>query len=365
MGNSLRALTVVWLAIGALCTCADAANVGTGTLGGPTPDAPAPTTSLAAAAQPSDPAAAAVPEEGLSEVVIEAPEPVYVAPTLRDRIGRIWAPVRIDGKGPFRLVLDTGASHSAITSRVANRLDDASVQTVSVLLHGVTGSAIVSALKVRSMEVGDMLIEPTTLPIVADAFGGAEGVLGREGLMDKRIFADFGGDKLTIGRSHGQHAAHGYKVVRLTLTPAGLLAADVRIGGVKTRAIIDTGAQQTVGNNALMDALMRRVPRDALDEQIIGVTLDQQMSKYIRVPPITLGDLKLNNVHVAFGDMALFQHWKYDRDPTLLIGMDVLGLFDKLIIDYKMREMQIQLHSKGEGIQLSVDPYGNGLMHGS
>jgi predicted aspartyl protease len=365
MGNSLRALTVAWLVVGALCARADAANVGAGTLGGPTPEAlTPPTTSLADAAAQAGTAAVA-PEEGLSEVVIEAPEPVYVAPTLRDKIGRIWAPVRIDGKGPFRLVLDTGASHSAITSRIANRIDDATVQTVSVMLHGVTGSAVVPALKVRSMEVGDMLIQPTTLPIVADAFGGAEGVLGREGLMDKRIFADFGADKLTIARSHGQRAPHGYKVVHLTLTPAGLLAADVRIGGVKVRAIIDTGAQQTVGNNALMDALMRRAPRDSIDEQIIGVTLDQQSTKYVRVPPITLGDLRLNNVHVAFGDMALFEHWKYDRDPTLLIGMDVLGLFDKLIIDYKMREMQIRLPHSDEGIQLHVDPSSGGLIRGS
>ena len=49
------------------------------------------------------------------EVVVQALEPRYVAPTLRDRIGRIWAPVMINGKGPFRLVLDTGASRSAVS----------------------------------------------------------------------------------------------------------------------------------------------------------------------------------------------------------------------------------------------------------
>ena len=42
-----------------------------------------------------------------AEVVVSAPEPKYVAPTLRDRIGRIWAPVYIEGRGPLRLVLDT------------------------------------------------------------------------------------------------------------------------------------------------------------------------------------------------------------------------------------------------------------------
>ena len=43
-------------------------------------------------------------------------------PTRRDRIGRIWAPVEINGQGPFRLVLATGASHSALTPRLARTL---------------------------------------------------------------------------------------------------------------------------------------------------------------------------------------------------------------------------------------------------
>jgi len=57
--------------------------------------------------------------EALTEIMVEAPEPRYVSPTRRDQIGRIWAPVMINGHGPFRLVLDTGASHSAVTELVA------------------------------------------------------------------------------------------------------------------------------------------------------------------------------------------------------------------------------------------------------
>src|SRR5687768_2955516 len=54
---------------------------------------------------------------GLEEVLVTAPEPRYVAPTTRDRIGRIWAPVSINGRGPYRFVLDTGASRPAITQQ--------------------------------------------------------------------------------------------------------------------------------------------------------------------------------------------------------------------------------------------------------
>jgi hypothetical protein len=283
---------------------------------------------------------AAAQDASPAEVLVEAPEPKYVAPTLRDRIGRIWAPVLINGKGPFRLVLDTGASHSAIISRVADSLG-VSAQTDPILVRGVTGSAVVPAVHVDRMEVGDLLIEPSVLPIVADVFGGAEGVLGREGLPDKRIFADFGRDRLVISRSHREHAAVGFNTVPLKITH-GLLSTEVRVGSIRTLAIIDTGGQQTVGNLALRTALMKHPPADAIGEDIIGVTLELQHGDTIGAPPIELGTMKLRQVRVTFADTYLFDHLKLNRQPTLMIGMDVLGSFDVLIIDYKMREMQVR-----------------------
>ena len=77
----------------------------------------------------------------LEGVTVEAPEPRYVAPTLRDRIGRIWAPVYINGQGPFRLVLDSGATNSAIVRSVAERLGLPVVADKTVMLRGVTGNA--------------------------------------------------------------------------------------------------------------------------------------------------------------------------------------------------------------------------------
>jgi predicted aspartyl protease len=283
----------------------------------------------------------AVAQDATSEVLVEANEPKYVAPTLRDRIGRIWAPVLINGKGPFRLVLDTGASHSAIISRVADHLG-VTAQADNILVRGVTGSAVVPAVRVDRMEVGDLLIEPSTLPIVPDVFGGAEGVLGREGLPDKRIFADFGRDRLVISRSHREQAMPGFSIIPLKQTKAGLLGAQVRVGSIRTLAIIDTGAQQTVGNLALREALMKHPPKDTISEDIIGVTLDMQHGDSIGTPPIELGTLKLRNVRVTFADMFLFNHLNMNREPTMLIGMDVLGSFDVLIIDYRMKEMQIK-----------------------
>ena len=130
------------------------------------------------------------PIDELTEIMVEAREPRYVSPTRRDQIGRIWAPVMINGRGPFRLVLDTGASHSAITALVALALGIPTDRSPPVILRGVTGFATVPTIRVDTLSIGDVAVDQAILPIVPDALGGAEGVLGSEGLVGKRIFID-------------------------------------------------------------------------------------------------------------------------------------------------------------------------------
>jgi predicted aspartyl protease len=314
--------------------------------------APAPAPVSGPAAAPTAPAETAAqdlptPAQQLEEVIVQTTEPRYAAPTRRDRIGRIWAPVLIDGKGPYRLVLDTGASRSAITTRAAQSLGGAPAVTNTVVT-GFTGTAVVRTLHVSRMEVGELLIGPSDLPVLTDVFGGAQGVLGIEGLANKRIFADFLHDRLEITISHGDRPLHGFNVVPLTQTSQGLLFANVRVGSVRARAIIDTGAQSTVGNLALRHALMRTPPRDATREEIIGVTLDVQKGDNLLAPDIDLGSLQVRGAHITFGDMYLFQHWKLTNDPCLTLGMDLLGSFDVLVIDYKRHELQIRARNTAE-----------------
>ena len=305
--------------------CADPANPA---------DTPAP--------PPRPPVPVLTPQEELAEIVVQTTEPKFVAPTRRDRIGRIWAPVLIDGKGPYRLVLDTGANRSAITARTAQLIGAPPEQDGTLRVTGFTGSATVPTIHVGKMEVGDVYIGPADLPVLSDVFGGAQGVLGFEGLADKRIYADFTHDRLEIGRSHGERARRDFTAVPLH-NVRGLLVANVMVGSVRAKAIIDTGAQGTVGNAALRDALMRHPPRNATQQDIIGVTLDVQSGDYLQAPDIDFGHLTVRGVHVTFGDMYLFQHWGLTNEPALTLGMDLLGSFDVLIIDYARQELQIRL----------------------
>jgi predicted aspartyl protease len=290
-------------------------------------------------APPSPTAAEGAPP--IEEVRVEAPEPRYVAPTLRDSIGRIWAPVLINGQGPFRLVLDTGASKSALLPRVARALN-IPMKPMSMRVHGVTGSTDVSTVAIDQLEVGELLMGATTLPIVPDVFGGADGVLGNEALGDKRIYIDFRRDFIEIMMSRSERPGLGMSKIPLKLTRGKLLAFRTRIGTVPTTAVIDTGAQRTIGNQALRTALNRRSSRKADQEEIVGVTLDVAKGDNIPTPPIAFGNATISGVRVTFTDTAIFDHWQLTNEPALLLGMDVLGLLDVLVIDYKTKELHVR-----------------------
>jgi predicted aspartyl protease len=271
------------------------------------------------------PGAETPPGPGIEEVKVEAPEPRYVAPTLRDSIGRIWAPVMINGQGPFRLVLDTGASKSALLPRVARALN-IPMQPAAMRVHGV---------------IGELLMGTATLPIVPDVFGGADGVLGNEALGDKRIAIDFRRDRIEIMRSRSERPTVGLSKIPLKLTRGRLLSFQTKIGAVPTVAVIDTGAQRTIGNQALRTAL-NRTQRKWQQEEIIGVTLDVERGDNIRTPPITMGKATITGARVTFTDTPIFAHWELTKDPAVLLGMDVLGTLDVLIIDYKLRELHVR-----------------------
>jgi predicted aspartyl protease len=281
----------------------------------------------------------------MPELDVVAPEPRYVAPTRRDRIGRIWAPVMIDGKGPFRLVVDTAASRSGVAASVATALGIPLDKSPQLMLRGVTGNAAVRSIRVGSLVVGDLMLAPVTLPIVTDALGGAEGVLGTEGLSDMRIYIDFQHDFIGITHSRRQRASADFKVIPMLRSSLGLIVVNLSVGGIAAKGIIDTGSQVSVGNSAMLFALRGYQRHDGLSVQIEGATTDVQTGKAFDVPTILMGTLGIQGARAVYGDMRIFETWKMTKEPVLLIGMDTIGQLDTVVIDYRLRELQLRMRA--------------------
>ena len=270
---------------------------------------------------------------------------LFASPTRKDRIGRILAPVMINGRGPFRLMVDTGASYSTVSPQLVDTLGLESSDEYPFVVNGVTGSARAPSVPIEILQAGDLELRSLRLPVIwAPVMAGADGILGAAGLREERIMVEFARNRVTITRPPIGLAPRGFQRVHATLMDNGLMTVDVRVGGVRAIAIVDTGAERSLGNQALRDALRHwQSTRKAPDfTDVFGTTSEIAKGEKGMAPIITLGPLKLIDLALIYGDFHIFDVWNLRDRPAMILGMDVLGTVRSLGIDFRNRELYFE-----------------------
>jgi hypothetical protein len=284
------------------------------------------------------------PPEDLTGALAE-PEPLFAAPTRLDRIGRVMTHVMVNGKGPFRFVIDTGASRSTLAPHLARALALKPSVGRNVMLNGVTGAAEVPTVAVDSIEIGALRFEKQNLPVIfTSIMGNADGILGVAGFQDQRIDVDFKRDRVSVLESNGKRPHFSMVTARASRNDNGLMIIDVRVGRrIRAKAVIDTGAERSLGNLALQTAMNknRRRKREVVAAVVHGATADIADGDVQEIKQATIGDMKLTNLEVIFADFHVFKLWGLDKEPALLIGMDMLGVLERLVIDYRRNEVSM------------------------
>jgi predicted aspartyl protease len=256
----------------------------------------------------------------------------------------IVAAVMINGKGPFRFMLDTGATRTVLSSATAAKLALTSAPGDQILVRGVSGVSAVPLVHVASVSSGSLRISDVGAPVLSGpVLDGVDGILGMDGLAGMKLTADFVRDQVLISHSSGEspptlYAVHGRFVSQR------LLLVDGRINGISTSAIIDTGATHSLGNQALLAALMHGHHAPVVysaKEGVIDATNTDRPGAVRRISALQFGNAAIDNLQVTFGNYAVFKTWGLQDKPALLLGMDVLGTLADFSIDYRRAELQV------------------------
>ncbi len=262
---------------------------------------------------------------------------LLAVPTRLDRIGRIVVPVMINGQGPFRFIVDTGASHSVVSPALAARLGLTPTVEAAILVNGITGTSQVPGVTIEKLQAGDLSIENTDFPVVwAPLMGGADGILGAAGLSAQRLLVDFDRNKVVLSRA-GSGTPAGYAKIAARRLEGGLVAVSARVGRIDTIAIIDTGSERTLGNLALRDALNQQ-PRPGMQAHVttvFGATTEVAPGDAQVVPTIAIDQLRISEATVVYGHFHIFKVWNLESRPALIVGMDILGTVGAMSIDFK------------------------------
>lgn len=283
-------------------------------------------------------------------------------PTTLDRIGRIIAPVMIDGTGPYRFLVDTGANYSMISPALAHELGLVPRAGALLKVTGITGSQRMPWVPVARLRAGHFLLRNLRMPITdSPVLNGLDGILGLAGLPVQRIAVNFQHNLVWIGRSNGG-GAWGYLAIPARLTLGGLLMIHARIGHVPVLAVIDTGSPRTLGNSALHRALLRHV-RVKDNARIFGVTRQVSSGDMTGSPTVYLGPAAIGDLDIVYGNVSIFRTWHLENRPAVIIGMDVLGTVDGLILDYRHpRVFILPHHGPGVKVERTYTAFGGGLV---
>jgi hypothetical protein len=170
------------------------------------PAAPVPAPTAAEAGLPSPPGTPASAAQPL------APEDLlFACPTTLDHLGRVVVGVMVDGKGPFRFVVDTGANHSTISPQLAALLELKPAAAQSIRVTGITGSAQFASVPIEMLKAGELEIPDTRFPVIwSPMMAGTAGILGAAGLTEDRLVVDFAHNQVLITRSHGDSFPWGF-----------------------------------------------------------------------------------------------------------------------------------------------------------
>ena len=265
--------------------------------------------------------------------------------------GRLTTAVMINGHGPFHFMVDTGAERTVIAEDLATRL--ALPRGGRVLVQGIIRGEPASLVGIRELRMGSLVSSELEVPTLPRAMLGVDGYLGLDVLDHRRVVFDFIAGTLTVTKPQGFFSwlfTHDDQLRVRTLGDSGRLrSTDCLIDRVHAAAFFDTGAEVSVSNRPLYAALERRqgvlhTIAPAMEE-LTGVTGGSVAGMTTTLDMVTLGDLILTFTTVVVADLPTFALWDLGGEPSLLVGMDCLRRCSRFSIDYRRKEVHIDVAS--------------------
>lgn len=256
--------------------------------------------------------------------------------TERDKALRMTAPVMLNGQGPFEFFLDTGANRSAISGSTASRLGLR--RGGAMRIHTLIGSVEVPSAHLDRLTVGDRVQRNLTVPVLPDGgISGADGLLGIDWLKGQRLTLDMEADRLEIRKTRVA-MQRGATVVPARLRHGQLTIIDADVNGRgRLNCMIDSGSEISIGNSHLRTMAASRSERFEKSIQMIDL-IDAANRRFKGemgyLPFVRIGGVQFGNLPVVFADSTLLKLWGIDKEPSLMLGMDILVQFSRVEMDF-------------------------------
>jgi predicted aspartyl protease len=262
----------------------------------------------------------------------------------RDRYERLTVPVTIGGNGPYRFLVDTGAQATVVSHDIAEKL--ALPRRGQAMLVAMGSAQRVDMVEVDELSFADRSITRLLSPLLHAGNIGADGILGLDSLQDLRVLIDFREERMRVADAASLGGNSGYEIIVRARRKLGqMVITDATVDDIRISVIIDTGAQGSTGNRALLRKLRTRAQGEISATDVHGVRVFSDLS-YVR--NLEIGGMTMGNVPIGFTDSPTFHALGLDRRPALILGIGNMRVFDRVAIDFARQQVLFDIPGKSD-----------------
>ncbi len=258
---------------------------------------------------------------------------------------RMAAVVRMNQSRSLLFVIDTGAERTAVARDLAESLQLPAGPNVTV--HGITSAELTPTAQVDRFYFGRRRFNDMVTPVFERSMLAADGLLGLDILSQFRLSMNLVQRTVTMSSSGAAFFARGTASFIPTRLPGGararmessgqLILTNAMANGVPIQAFVDSGAQYSIGNRALLEAIGGQVGSRPIPLYgVTGQTIDAFAG---RLDSLQIARHQLGAMPVLFADLHAFHTLGLGDRPALLLGADILYRFNRIELDYASRRM--------------------------
>ena len=291
-------------------------------------------------------AAAAALAISLTGAAAQAPPPavpgIEVLDIDHEKYERMTVPVTIQGQGPYDFLIDTGAQATVLSRALADELTLHDRDTATLV--GMASTKRVETTPIEEFTLGSRSFYIRQAPIVeGENIGGADGILGLDSLQNQRVLLDFHRRQISVADAEELGGNAGYEIVVKAREKFGqLIITSAKLDGIDVDVVVDTGAQGSVGNMALLARLQQR-SRSIGETEMTDVNGHTVMGSVRVGQRLDIGRASVQNFAIMFADSRPFHSLGLAEKPALILGMEELKLFRRVAIDFKTRRVLFDL----------------------
>lgn len=286
-----------------------------------------------------------------SELVLDTEGALAAIPRHKGDSGHIIVETELNGLGPFRFVIDTGASISVVYESARAKLGIEPLQGIQVHVFGITGSGLFPLGDVAEIRVGSELWKDARVALLPDSTAATtriDGILGTDFLERYAVLYSQQEQLLLLYPKEfvADDWYQGWDVIKLREYRVGdgnvaVFVLDMYIDTQHIPAVFDLGATASLMNRRgarALDILVRR-PRDT--PEIHGVSSRTEVLAELHVWRMRINNSIWRHRVFLVGEFPVFETLGIDHQPAAIAGVDLFGRRD-FVIDLSRRRLLVK-----------------------